>query len=126
MKVEIEVSIGELYDKVTILKIKKDRIKDSEKLFNINKELIYLENKILNNDPQVNNLVDELYKINSKLWNIENSKRRCEAENNFGWDFIQLARDVYIWNDKRAEIKKKINLLTNSDVIEEKEYTEYK
>ncbi len=126
MKVEIEVSIGELYDKVTILKIKKDRIKDSEKLFNINKELIYLENKILNNDPQVNNLVDELYKINSKLWNIENSKRRCEAENNFGWDFIQLARDVYIWNDKRAEVKKKINLLTNSDVIEEKEYTEYK
>tara|TARA_B100000242_G_scaffold294234_1_gene275637 strand:- start:3009 stop:3389 length:381 start_codon:yes stop_codon:yes gene_type:complete len=126
MKVEIEVSIGELYDKVTILKIKKDRIKDSEKLFNINKELIYLENKILNNDPQVNNLVDELYKINSKLWNIENSKRRCEAENNFGWDFIQLARDVYIWNDKRAEIKKKINLLTSSDVIEEKEYTEYK
>mgnify|MGYP001398343276 FL=1 len=126
MKVEIEVSIGELYDKVTILKIKKDRIKDSEKLFNINKELINLENKILNNDPQVNNLVDELYKINSKLWNIENSKRRCEAENNFGWDFIQLARDVYIWNDKRAEIKKKINLLTSSDVIEEKEYTEYK
>ena len=126
MKVEIEVSIGELYDKVTILKIKKDRIKDSEKLFNINKELIYLENKILNNDPQVNNLIDELYKINSKLWNIENSKRRCEAENNFGWDFIQLARDVYIWNDKRAEVKKKINLLTNSDVIEEKEYTEYK
>jgi|TARA_X000000950_G_scaffold55224_1_gene66079 hypothetical protein len=126
MKVEIEVSIGELYDKVTILKIKKDRIKDSEKLFNINKELIYLENKILNNDPQVNNLVDELYKINSKLWDIENSKRRCEAENNFGWDFIQLARDVYIYNDKRAEIKRKINVLTYSDVVEEKEYTNYK
>ena len=126
MKVEIEVSIGELYDKVTILRIKKDRIKDSKKLFNINKELIYLENKILNNDPQVNNLVDELYKINSKLWNIENSKRRCEAENNFGWDFIQLARDVYIYNDKRAEIKRKINVLTYSDVVEEKEYTKYK
>tara|TARA_Y200000002_G_scaffold266497_1_gene221494 strand:- start:3298 stop:3678 length:381 start_codon:yes stop_codon:yes gene_type:complete len=126
MKVEIEVSIGELYDKVTILKIKKDRIKDSEKLFNINKELIYLENKILNNDPQVNNLVDALYKINSKLWDIENSKRRCEAENNFGWDFIQLARDVYIYNDKRAEIKRKINVLTYSDVVEEKEYTNYK
>ncbi len=126
MKIEIEVSIGELYDKVTILKIKKDRIKDSEKLFNINKELIYLENKILNNDPQVNNLVDALYKINSKLWDIENSKRRCEAENNFGWDFIQLARDVYIYNDKRAEIKRKINVLTYSDVVEEKEYTNYK
>ena len=126
MIVEIEVSIGELYDIVTILKIKKDWIKDSEKLFNINKELIYLENKILNNDPQVNNLVDELYKINSKLWDIENSKRRCEAENNFGWDFIQLARDVYIYNDKRAEIKRKINVLTYSDVVEEKEYTNYK
>ena len=83
-------------------------------------------NKILNNDPQVNNLVDELYKINSKLWDIENSKRRCEAENNFGWDFIQLARDVYIYNDKRAEIKRKINVLTYSDVVEEKEYTNYK
>ena len=126
MKVEIEVSIAELYDKVTILRIKKDRIKDSKKLFNINKDLIYLENKILNNDPQVNNLVDELYKINSKLWDIENSKRRCEAENNFGWDFIQLARDVYIYNDKRAEIKRKINVLTYSDVVEEKEYTKYK
>ena len=126
MKVEIEVSIGELYDKVTILRIKKDRIKDSKKLFNINKELIYLESKLYNHGAEIESYFQQLYEINSKLWDIENSKRRCEAENNFGWDFIQLARDVYIWNDKRAEIKKKINVLTCSDVIEEKEYTEYK
>ncbi len=125
MKIEVEVSVGELYDKISILRIKKDRINDTEKLFNINKELIYLENKMLNNDPAVEKLADELFKINSRLWDIENSKRRCEAENNFGFDFIQLARDVYIWNDKRAEIKKKINVLTYSDVVEEKEYTRY-
>ena len=126
MKIEVEVSVGELYDKISILRIKKDRIKDLDKLFNINKELIYLENKMLNNDPAIEKLADELFQINSKLWDIENSKRRCEAENNFGYDFIQLARDVYIYNDKRAEIKKKINILTYSDVVEEKEYTSYK
>ena len=126
MKVEIEVSIGELYDKITILRIKKERITDADKLHNIKKELQYLENKVLNNDPIIENLTKELFEVNSKLWDIENNKRRCESENNFGWGFIQLARDVYFYNDKRAEIKRKINLHTNSDVIEEKEYTEYK
>ena len=126
MKVEIQVSVGELFDKISILKIKKARIKDNKKLFNINKELIYLESTLHHHGEEIENYFQKLYEINSKLWDIENSKRRCEAENNFGWDFIQLARDVYIWNDKRAEIKKKINLLTYSDVIEEKEYTEYK
>ena len=126
MKIEIEVSVCELYDKISILRIKKNKILNPDKLFNINKELIYLENKMLNNDPVIQNLADELFQINSKLWDIENSKRRCEAENNFGYDFIQLARDVYIYNDRRAEIKKKINTLTYSDVVEEKEYTSYK
>ena len=126
MKVEIQVSVGELLDKISILKIKKTRIKDDKKLFNINKELIYLESKLYNHGAEIESYFQQLYEINSELWDIENSKRRCEAENNFGWDFIQLARDVYIWNDKRAEIKKKINVLTHSDVIEEKEYTEYK
>ena len=126
MKIEIEVSVGELYDKISILRIKKNKILNPDKLFNINKELIYLENKMLNNDPVIQNLADELFQINSKLWDIENSKRRCEAENNFGYDFIQLARDVYIYNDRRAEIKKKINTLTYSDIVEEKEYTSYK
>ncbi len=125
MKVEIEVSIGELYDKITILRIKKERITDADKLDNIKKELQYLENKVLNNDPIVENLTKELFEINSKLWDIENNKRRCESENNFGWGFIQLARDVYFYNDKRAEIKRKINIHTNSDVVEEKQYTDY-
>ena len=125
MKVEIEVSIGELYDKITILRIKKDRITDADKLQNIKKELQYLENKVLNNDPIVENLTKELFEVNSKLWDIENNKRRCESENNFGWGFIQLARDVYFYNDKRAEIKRKINIHTNSDVVEEKQYTDY-
>tara|TARA_B100000925_G_C21999936_1_gene470756 strand:+ start:911 stop:1291 length:381 start_codon:yes stop_codon:yes gene_type:complete len=125
MKVEIEVSIGELYDKITILRIKKERITDADKLHNIKKELQYLENKVLNNDPIVENLTKELFEINSKLWDIENNKRRCESENNFGWGFIQLARDVYFYNDKRAEIKRKINIHTNSDVVEEKQYTDY-
>ena len=125
MKVEIEVSIGELYDKITILRIKKERITDADKLHNIKKELQYLENKVLNNDPIVENLTKELFEINSKLWDIENNKRRCESENNFGWGFIQLARDVYFYNDKRAEIKRKINIHTNSDVVEEKHYTDY-
>lgn len=125
MKVEIEVSIGELYDKITILRIKKDRITDADKLHNIKKELQYLENKVLNNDPIIENLTKELFEINSKLWDIENNKRRCESENNFGWGFIQLARDVYFYNDKRAEIKRKINIHTNSDVVEEKQYTDY-
>ena len=126
MKIEIEASIGELYDKITILRIKKDRMTDTDKLENINKELKYLEHKLINNDPVIDNLTKELFDVNSMLWDIENNKRRCEAENNFGWGFIQLARDVYFYNDKRAEIKRKINLHTNSDVIEEKEYTEYK
>tara|TARA_B100000212_G_scaffold79037_1_gene56283 strand:- start:2145 stop:2525 length:381 start_codon:yes stop_codon:yes gene_type:complete len=125
MKVEIEVSIGELYDKITILRIKKERITDADKLHNIKKELQYLENKVLNNDPIIENLTKELFEINSKLWDIENNKRRCESENNFGWGFIQLARDVYFYNDKRAEIKRKINIHTNSDVVEEKQYTDY-
>ncbi len=125
MKVEIEVSIGELYDKITILRIKKERITDADKLHNIKKELQYLENKVLNNDPIVENLTKELFEVNSKLWDIENNKRRCESENNFGWGFIQLARDVYFYNDKRAEIKRKINIHTNSDVVEEKQYTDY-
>tara|TARA_B100000683_G_scaffold274753_1_gene323668 strand:- start:18273 stop:18653 length:381 start_codon:yes stop_codon:yes gene_type:complete len=126
MKVKIEVSYGELLDKITILQIKKVKIKDEKKLFNINKELIYLEAKVGNHGAEIKHLADNLYEINLKLWDIENSKRKCEAENNFGYDFIELSRNVYLYNDKRAELKRKINVLTYSDVIEEKEYTNYK
>ncbi|MBR19552.1 MAG: hypothetical protein CMA64_05350 [Euryarchaeota archaeon] len=125
MKIKIEVSVGELFDKISILKLKTVKISDPEKLKNIKKELSYLEGKFVNTDPDVDKLSEELFVINAKLWDIENSKRKCEAENNFSWDFIQLARDVYIYNDKRAELKRKINDHTGSDVVEEKEYTRY-
>ena len=125
MKIKIEVSVGELFDKISILKLKTVKISDPEKLKNIKKELSYLEGKFVNTDPDVDKLSEELFVINAKLWDIENSKRKCEAENNFSWDFIQLARDVYIYNDKRAELKRKINDHTGSDVVEEKEDTRY-
>ena len=125
MKVSIEVSVGELFDKITILRIKQKKLTDEEQLDNVNKELSYLENQAFNNDPEVNALVEELYLINSKLWDIENHKRQCEADQVFGSRFIKLARDVYIKNDDRAKIKKMINIITKSDVIEEKEYTKY-
>lgn len=123
--VSIEVSVGELFDKITILKIKQKKLKDQEQLENVNKELAYLESKAFNNDPEVNALVAELESINEQLWDIENGKRKCEADKNFGSNFVKLARDVYIKNDDRAKIKKMINIITKSDIIEEKEYTQY-
>lgn len=123
--VSIEVSVGELFDKITILKIKQKKLKDQEQLENVNKELAYLESKAFNNDPEVNALVAELESINEQLWDIENDKRKCEADKNFGSNFVKLARDVYIKNDDRAKIKKMINIITKSDIIEEKEYTQY-
>lgn len=125
MMVSIEVSVGELFDKITILKIKQKKLKDQEQLENVNKELAYLESKAFNNDPEVNALVAELESINEQLWDIENGKRKCEADKNFGSNFVKLARDVYIKNDDRAKIKKMINIITKSDIIEEKEYTQY-
>ncbi len=126
MKIEVAISMGELFDKITILQIKKEKITDKSKLENINKELSYLQSKVLNNDPKVKSLTKRLHRINSTLWDIENGKRKCEAESDFGLDFVRLARDVYLYNDKRAEVKRLINIHTNSDVIEEKEYTRYK
>ena len=123
--VSIEVSVGELFDKITILKIKQKKLKDQEQLENVNKELAYLESKAFNNDPEVNALVAELESINEQLWDIENGKRKCEADKNFGSNFVKLARDVYIKNDDRAKIKKMINIITKSYIIEEKEYTQY-
>tara|TARA_B100001113_G_scaffold228205_1_gene187351 strand:- start:4909 stop:5286 length:378 start_codon:yes stop_codon:yes gene_type:complete len=125
MMVSIEVSVGELFDKITILKIKQKKLTDKEQLENVNKELAYLESKAFNNDPEVNALVAELESINEQLWDIENSKRKCEADKMFGAKFVRLARDVYIKNDDRAKIKKMINVITNSDVVEEKDYTKY-
>ena len=125
MMVSIVVSVGELFDKITILKIKQKKLTNQEQLENVNKELEYLENKAFNNDPEVNVLVEQLYEINEKLWDIENGKRKCEANKTFGTKFVQLARDVYMKNDDRATIKKLINVITKSSIVEEKEYTKY-
>ncbi|MDR0664699.1 MAG: DUF6165 family protein [Helicobacteraceae bacterium] len=121
----IEVSNGEIVDKLTILVIKSQRVKDEGKLTNIRKELAILENAakdiISQNDP----LYLELLKTNADLWAIEDEIREYERKKEFGDRFIDLARSVYVNNDRRAEIKKKINLQTNSSLIEEKSYEAY-
>ena len=118
------ISIGELIDKITILEIKKSKTDDFHRLKNIIVELGQLQN-ILDSLPfnqKVNTLKDDLHKVNAELWVIEDSKRRHEREQLFNDVFIQLARNVYIKNDLRAAIKKQINVLTNSSIIEEKIY----
>jgi len=125
MMVSIEVSVGELFDKITILKIKQKKLINQDQLANVNKELEYLEDKAFTNDPEVNVLVEQLQEINEQLWDIENGKRKCEADKSFGSKFVELARDVYIKNDDRATIKKLINVITKSSIVEEKEYTRY-
>ncbi len=125
MMVSIEVSVGELFDKITILKIKQEKLTDEKQLINVSKELSLLESKAFTDDAEVNHLVHELYEINLALWNIENDKRKCEITKDFGPKFVELARQVYIKNDNRAEIKKMINTITNSSIIEEKNYTKY-
>jgi hypothetical protein len=125
MMVSIEVSVGELFDKITILKIKQKKLTNQDQLANVNKELEYLEDKAFTNDPEVNVLVEQLQEINEQLWDIENGKRKCEADKSFGSKFVELARDVYIKNDDRATIKKLINVITKSSIVEEKDYTRY-
>ena len=128
MLIKIPVSVGELVDKITILEIKKKIIKDKKKLINIKNELEFL-NDILKKKVKLDNLVKKeislLKKINMKLWNIEDGKRNCEKNKNFGKKFLLLARNVYIYNDKRAKIKLNINMLTGSKIIEEKSYNKY-
>ena len=129
MKILAEISVGELFDKITILNIKTKKISDNDKLRNIHTELKTLNDqskKITISDAQaLNDLVLELQQINEDLWDIENFKRECEAKKDFGESFIKLSRDVHFKNDKRAIIKKEINLLSNSQIVEEKEYSKY-
>lgn len=122
-KVTIPVSVGELIDKITILEIKLEKIKDANKLANVSKELSLLKS-ISHNIAQdeLEPLIVELKNTNLLLWNIEEKKRKKELAKCFDQEFIKLARSVYIYNDKRAEIKKQINLITNSNIIEEKSY----
>ena len=126
--ITIPVSSGELVDKISILKIKRRKIVDKSKLQNINKELSFL-NKIYKNNFQKNKKIllyeKKLIKINKKLWDIEDKIRFHESKKNFNQKFINLARAVYINNDERSEIKKKINKLTGSRLIEEKSYKSY-
>lgn len=129
MKILAEISVGELFDKITILNIKTKKISDNDKLRNIHTELKTLNDqskKITVSDAQaLNDLVFKLQQINEDLWDIENFKRECEAKKDFGESFIKLSRDVHFKNDKRAIIKKEINLLSNSQIVEEKEYSKY-
>ena len=127
-KIIVEVSIGELLDKISILEIKQEKIKNPEKLKFINNEYSILKKQLENNiksDQKINELFETLKKINSKLWDIEDNKRRCEKEKNFGEEFIKLSRDVHFLNDDRAKIKLEINNHTGSSIKEVKEYTNY-
>ncbi len=129
MKILAEISVGELFDKITILKIKTQKIQDSEKLTNIKNELNFLNNQASNinvkDKESLNKNINKLQSINEELWDIENYKRDCEANKDFGEKFIELSRDVHFKNDIRAQIKKEINLLTDSTIVEEKEYSKY-
>ena len=127
-KIIIEVSTGEILDKISILEIKLEKIKDPEKLKFITKEHSILKKQLENNvksDDKLDNLFQSLKKINSKLWIIEDDKRQCEKDKNFGDKFVKLSRDVHFLNDDRAKIKLEINNLTGSLIKEIKEYTSY-
>ena len=127
-KIIIEVSIGELLDKISILEIKQEKIKDPEKLKFISNEHSILKNQLENNiksDDKLNKLFQSLKEINAKLWIIEDDKRQCERDKDFGEKFIKLSRDVHFLNDDRAKIKLEINNHTGSFIKEIKEYTSY-
>ena len=127
-KIIVEVSVGELLDKISILEIKKEKIKDPEKLKFISDEHSVLKNQLENNvktDEKINNLFKNLKEINAKLWIIEDDKRLCEKNKDFGEKFIKLSREVHFLNDDRAKIKLNINDLTGSKIKEIKEYTAY-
>ena len=127
-KILVEVSVGELLDKISILEIKKDRIKDNDKLKYINGEYNILKSEFEKNvkvDQKLKDLFKSLKDINNKLWDIENEKRLCEKNSNFGEVFIKTSRDIHFLNDKRGTVKLEINNYTGSKIREIKEYTNY-
>ena len=127
-KILVEVSVGELLDKISILEIKKNRIKDSNKLKFINQEYEVLKKELEKNikiDKELTKFFTALKNVNSKLWIIEDDKRKCEKDSDFGENFIRLSRDVHFLNDTRAKIKLDINNYTGSKIKEIKEYTNY-
>ena len=127
-KILVEVSAGELLDKISILEIKKEKISDPESLKIINSEYLVLKEQLKKNiktNSEVDRLFGSLKEINSKLWLIEDDKRMCEKNSDFGEKFIKLSRDVHFLNDKRAKIKLEINNHTGSKIKEVKQYTSY-
>tara|TARA_B100000809_G_scaffold224183_1_gene234175 strand:+ start:723 stop:1112 length:390 start_codon:yes stop_codon:yes gene_type:complete len=127
-KILIEVSVGELLDKISILEIKQEKIKDAESLKFIEDEYKVLKSELDKNiktDEKLKNLFNSLKEINSKLWVIEDDKRMCEKNKDFGEKFIKLSRNVHFLNDNRAKIKLEINNYTGSKIKEIKEYTSY-
>ena len=127
-KIIVEVSIGELLDKISILEIKQEKIKDPEKLRFISNEHSILKKQLDDNvksDDKIKDLFQSLKDINAKLWVIEDDKRQCEKDRDFEEKFIKLSRDVHFLNDERAKIKLEINNYTGSEIKEIKEYTSY-
>ena len=127
MLINTPISLGELVDKISILLIKQKNINDKSKILHVNKELDYLkstlEKKIKN--EEINNYLDQLVKINSELWKIEDDIRECERKKIFDQTFIELARSVYFTNDKRANVKSDINIKFGSELVEVKSYEKY-
>ena len=126
---EIKVSVGEVFDKLSILELKKNKLTDADKLLNVQKEYDYL-NQVLDSSRiadsvKFNHFYNQLLIVNTLLWDIEDGKRECERKKDFGEHFIDLARQVYIKNDIRASIKKEVNIHFNSDFMEEKSYAKY-
>jgi len=127
-KIFAEISVGELLDKISILEIKQKNLKDTEKTKIVTKELESLNNTLKNDvsiTDEIKSLYNDLKSINLKLWDIEDGKRECERNKDFGEKFIELARSVYIENDNRAKIKNKINQLSGSNISEVKSYDKY-
>ena len=127
-KILVEVSVGELLDKISILEIKQEKINNTEKLNFINEEHSILKDQLNDNvkiDMKLTELFESLKQINAKLWVIEDDKRQCEKEKDFTDNFIKLSRDVHFLNDDRAKIKLEINIHTGSKIKEIKEYTSY-
>ena len=128
MSIKIDVSVGEIMDKLTILEIKAEKIQDQDKLANVRKErdsLLFVIDQPAYQSDEMKQMIAELKDINLKLWDIEDAIRLKEADKAFDDEFIELARSVYFTNDKRADVKKQINLATGSELVEEKSYEDY-
>ena len=127
MLINTPISLGELVDKISILIIKQKNITDETKLDHVNKELDFLQKTLMNyvQQEEINNYLENLININSKLWNIEDDIRECERKKLFDQTFIDLARSVYFTNDERAKVKNDINKIFGSELVEVKSYEEY-